>query len=109
MKQSTFVTFLTITLVFVILWVASNVYHTLTTSNINTQLQQQIIPIDGSFDTDTINSINNRKTTTPIFNVPNVNPTATVTPTPASANTIKKLQASQPKAPSVINTPGGQL
>jgi len=47
--------------IIVVILVCSNLYHAYATSTISKDLQMQIIPIEGKFDTATIEKIKNRK------------------------------------------------
>lgn len=87
--------YLTASLFFiVIVWVASNIYHAAVTSQISENLQMQIIPIEATFDTETIQKLKTRREISPNFEtttptqasppaaiIPTAEPITTITPT----------------------------
>lgn len=84
------VLFLSISMfVIVALWVGFNIYHAWATSTISEDLQMQIIPIEASFDTDTLNNLKTREKIEPLIELsaqvsasPAAEETTTITPTP---------------------------
>ena len=68
--------------VIVALWVGSNLYHAYVTTTISEDLQMQIIPIDGTFDTQTIDTIRQRKKVLPLFDATQLEATNEATPSP---------------------------
>jgi hypothetical protein len=79
--------------VVVVLWIGFNIYHAWATSTISEDLQLQIIPIEGKFDTQTLNKLKTRKKIEPIFELSGqsfqnpatpsaqISPTITISPT----------------------------
>lgn len=77
----------------VMLWVIFNFIHTSVTSTVSNDLQIQIVPIEGKFDTNTIDKLKNREKVSPIFEIssqsssdsgvslPDIEPTPVVEPT----------------------------
>lgn len=61
-------------------WIASNLYHAWATSTISADLQLQILPIDPTFDTATIDSLKNRSHVEPLTAAeqPLISPTPTL-------------------------------
>lgn len=68
MKQKDFLTILVPLFILTILWVIFNIYHNHVTSTIEDPLNLQIIPIEGKFDTQTVNKIKERQRIEPNFN-----------------------------------------
>lgn len=64
-----------------VLWVLFNVYHNYISSTITDPLTHQIIPIEGSFDSDTIEEIKQRKRVEPANEIV-IEVSETPTPTP---------------------------
>jgi len=65
----------------VVAWIVFNIYHTAVTSTISPDLQIQIIPIDPSFDTSTIQNLKLRKRISPAYETINTStPEASITP-----------------------------
>lgn len=69
MKQKDFLIILVPLFVLTVLWVVFNIYHNYVTSTIKDPLSIQIIPIEGKFDTNTINKIKNRKRVDPLYEI----------------------------------------
>ncbi|HSA84110.1 MAG TPA: hypothetical protein VLF20_04460 [Patescibacteria group bacterium] len=60
--------FLTISFfVIVVMWIAFNIYHAAVTSTISEDLQMQLTPIAGTFDTTTLEALQSRKKVDPLF------------------------------------------
>lgn len=117
MKPANFTTFLIVTFIFVLILTGFNVYHNLTTTTISSDLQQEVKPINGTFDTTTISAITSRLNVTPIYTLsesgtnPNLQPTAglgnsTITSTP-SASTAASHATPTVAVPTATVTPGG--
>lgn len=86
MKHKEYLIILISLLLIAVLWVGFNIYHNYTTSNIDPNDNMTVIPINKSFDQDTINQIKNRKRVDvkldSIKNAPATpSPTITITPT----------------------------
>jgi hypothetical protein len=60
-KQKNLIFLLSIILIFTIVWVVSNVYHSAKSSTIEIPLAEEIIPIEGTFDYETVELIKARK------------------------------------------------
>lgn len=69
MKQKDFMIILVPLFVLTILWVIFNIYHSFVTSTIKDPLSIQIIPIEGKFDTGTVNEVKNRKKVNPLYEI----------------------------------------
>lgn len=67
MKQKDFLIILIPLFILTILWVVFNIYHNHVTSTIKDPLTFQIIPIEGKFDTNSINKIKNRQRVNPLY------------------------------------------
>ena len=68
-KQKNLILLLTIILIFTIIWVASNVYHNFVNSTITIPLADEIIPIEGTFDTQAIEQIKSRTRVEPVNDI----------------------------------------
>lgn len=53
-------------------WIGFNLYHIWATSTISEDLQKQVKPISGTFDTQTINELKNRQQVEPVFTTTNI-------------------------------------
>ena len=69
MKQKDLLIILVPLFVLTVLWVVFNIYHNYVTSTIKDPLSIQIIPIEGKFDTNTVNKIKSRKRVDPLYEV----------------------------------------
>lgn len=69
MKQKDFLIILIPAFLLSILWVVFSIYHNLTTSTIKDPLTFQIIPIEGKFDTETINKLKEKQRINPLFDI----------------------------------------
>lgn len=65
MKQRNLVIFLVPIFILTVLWVIFNVYHNYISSTITDPLTYQIVPIEGKFDSATIEAIKQRKRVSP--------------------------------------------
>jgi hypothetical protein len=78
----------------VIAWIGFNIYHIYITSTISEDVQAQLSPIDGTFDTNTINSLKSRTRVNPEFDAQ-----STASPSaPTTAPTPSLEEASEPEA-----------
>lgn len=71
--------------VIVVIWIGFSLYHNYVTSTISEDLQLKITPIDGSFDTATIQKIKSRVNVVPLYQL-NASSSANVSPTPEGGN-----------------------
>ncbi len=88
--------------VIVVVWIVFSLYHTYVTSTISDDLQMQITPIDGSFDTATIDKLKSRTKTTPLAAINQASSSAAISPSPTPA--VGNLEVT----PSAEPTPTGQ-
>jgi|SRR5579872_4779961 len=79
--QRDLVILLFITFIAVAVWVGINVYHNLNSSTIDQQLNIQVAPISGQFDTTTLNNLKNRQDVQPLYDAITVTPTPSISPT----------------------------
>lgn len=89
----------------VVAWIAFSLYHVYVTTTISEDLQMQITPIDGTFDTDTINLLKSRTEILPIFEgdqTPQASGPAAPSPTPQE---IEITPTEEPTGETVITTP----
>ncbi len=61
MKQKEYLVLFVSALLLIILWVIFNIYHNYTTSTIDFNQEEIVIPIEGDFDMDAVNQIRTRK------------------------------------------------
>lgn len=85
MKQRNLVIILIPVFILTISWVIFNVYHNYVSSTISDPLSLHIIPIQGSFDTQTIEEIQQRKRVNPLNEII-IQISGTPTPTPDIIN-----------------------
>jgi hypothetical protein len=109
MKQRDIILILVPAFIFIVAWVIFNIYHNSVASTIPQTVSIQITPITPSFDTNTINSLKQRQSVNPIYEVqtsPSPGPNLPV-------NIASSLSASQVNSTSSANTPqasaGGTL
>lgn len=71
--------------IIIAVWIGSNIYHAWVTTTISENLQLQIIPIEGRFDTATIDNLKKRKIVQPLFAAGSLvaTPTASLSPSPS--------------------------
>jgi len=60
-NQKNLIILLSLILIFTLLWVISNVYHSYVNSTIDLPLAEDIRPIEGTFDTNAIDELKTRK------------------------------------------------
>jgi len=94
-QQINFVTFAVITFVFVLAWTGFSIYDSATTSSITPQLQQDIKPINGTFDLKTISNITARKNVEPLSEAV-ASSSATATPIQSKITAPKALSGGKP-------------
>lgn len=102
MKQKNLVIILIPIFVLTVLWVISNVYHSYVNSTIELPVADQIIPINGSFDTKTIQEIKARTRTNPLDEAPisgTPSPAPSSSPTPSPTNNQKSASGSAKISP----------
>jgi hypothetical protein len=102
MKQRNLVIILIPIFVLTVLWVISNVYHSYVNSTIELPVADQIIPINGSFDTKTIEQIKTRARTSPLDEAPisgTPSQTPSSSPTPSPVNSQKSASGSAKISP----------
>jgi hypothetical protein len=85
-------------LILTILWVASNVYHSYVTSTIEDPLTYQIIPIEGSFDKQTIERTKARQRVEPEYEMVVAEK---ISPTPTSTRELETASESAIITPTV--------
>lgn len=81
MKQKDFLIILIPAFVLTILWVIFSIYHNYVTSTIKDPLSIQILPIQGKFDTKTIEELKNRERVNPLYEAQKASVSATEEPT----------------------------
>lgn len=109
MKQKELIYFLVPSFILTVLWVIFSIYHNHVTSTVEDPLTYQIEPIEGRFDTNTIDAIKNRQKVNPLYEVSsNVTPipeeiiveeeVADITPEPTPEPTIEPEETSTASA-----------
>lgn len=74
MKQKQFIIILILLFIFVIVWVGGSIYHNLNKSTISEATSQEILPINPTFDIQTIEKLKQRYTVNPAFELVNKTP-----------------------------------
>lgn len=103
MKQKNILVILVLTFVTVAVWIGSNIYHIIVTSTVDEELQEQIIPINPSFDDATIQKLKNRINPEPLYEY---RQTASPAPSPdQDSPQVTPVQDNQPTDASGEITP----
>lgn len=84
MKQNQFLVILILLLIFVVVWIGENVYHSLNKSTISDATSQEIAPINPTFNVKIIEELKKRETVNPDFELENV-PTPALSKAPISS------------------------
>ena len=95
--------------IIVLLWVIFSIYHAYATSTISPDLQLQITPINGTFDTGTLNKLKARQAIIPLLEEttetqPEASPAASLSPTPV-LQVLPTTEATPTISPSATETP----
>jgi hypothetical protein len=72
-KRKDVIFILWLTFITVVAWIGFNIYHITATSTISEELQLQIMPIDPSFDSKTIDKLKSRDRVDPLYEFPSDN------------------------------------
>lgn len=72
MKQKDVLIILISLLIFVVIWIGSNIYHNTIQSTISDVMNQEILPINPDFDIEIINKLKNREKINPSFEMENI-------------------------------------
>ncbi len=112
MKRNDLIFVLAATVILVIAWIIFSIMQRLTTSTISETVNEQVIPINGTFDTKTMNTLSSRLAVTPIqiLVAPTTAaaPTAVPTPTPVLVFIASVSATPTPlSTSSATPTPGG--
>ena len=67
MKHNQLLIILALLLISVVAWIGTNVYHNLNKSTIPETTSQEILPINPTFDNQTIDNLKKREEVTPVF------------------------------------------
>jgi hypothetical protein len=102
MKQRDILMIIVPLFILTVLWVMFTIYHNYTTSTIQDPLSIQIIPIDGNFDTKTLDKLKQRQNIQPDYEATVSSVDLSPTPTPATEVLTPGEQASA----SAIANPG---
>ncbi len=103
MKQKDILIILIPVFIITILWVIFSIYHNYVTSTIKDPLTYQIIPIDGSFNTEGINMIKSRKNFDPAYTFQGTSETSP-TPTIEEVTPIEEEISVTPSPTSTSNS-----
>ena len=85
MKQKEYLILFASVLIVIIMWVIFNIYHNYTTNSVSDNENYVVVPIDNTFDQNTINQIKNRKrveASLDSIETPSASPSPTIAPTP---------------------------
>ncbi len=89
-KQKDILFILISTFVVVVIWIGSNLHHIWATSTIKEDLQLKLTPIEGSFDTATIQKLKTRERVNPLYErqaTPSTpTPVVSLSPTPTDTS-----------------------
>lgn len=88
MKRNQIIIILALLLIAVVVWIAINVYHNLKESTISEVTNQEILPINPSFDTKVIEILKEREEVSPAFELEKL-PTPVPSKTPESSPSSK--------------------
>lgn len=80
MKQKDILIIIVLLFVFVVVWIGGNIYHSIATSTISKTTNQDISPINPTFDTKTVSELKQRQKIDPSFELGNIVPTPTPIP-----------------------------
>lgn len=80
MKRKDVLIILVLLFIFVVAWIAGNIYHSIASSTISQTTNQDISPINPNFDTQTVNKLKQRSRVNPSFELGNIQPTPTPFP-----------------------------
>lgn len=69
MKQRDVLFLVISTFVLIVAWIGFSIYHNLVSSTITKSVGEKIVPINPTFDTKTIDTLKERKTIEPIFQI----------------------------------------
>lgn len=87
MKQKDILIIIILLFIFVLVWIGESIYRSTVSSTISETTSKDIVPIVSTFDTETIDKLNERQKIIPVFELGNVTPTPVVLPTlPPSQN-----------------------
>ena len=80
MKRKDILIILVLMFIFTVAWIGGNIYHSIATSTISKTTNEDILPINPTFDTKTINRLKQRQKINPSFELGNIVPTPTPFP-----------------------------
>ena len=101
LKQDLFIILIT-SFIVIVCWIGFNIYNHSVTSTIDETLREQITPITGSFDTATIERLNQRSKVAPLYQLEIITPT----PTPSEFDSFLS-EDEEEVIPSLSPTPSG--
>jgi hypothetical protein len=81
MKQKNTLVMAILLFVFVLIWIGESIYTSANSSTISEEINQEISPIDPTFDANTINSLKSREKISPSLNLQDEPPTPIALPT----------------------------
>ena len=80
MKRKDILIILVLLFVFVVAWIGGSIYHSIATSTISQTTNQDISPINPTFDTKTVSKLKQRQKINPSFELGDILPTPTPVP-----------------------------
>lgn len=104
MKRREILAILIPSFIFVLAWIGFSIYHNIVTTTISQPLSVQITPINPDFDLTTINSLKNRESITPLYQL-SVGTQNLPTPTPGQASNSAVITPNPTPTPTVTPTP----
>jgi len=81
MKQKDVLIIVILLFIFVLVWIIESIYHSGASSTISESTNQDIVPINATFDTKTIDKLKSREKIVPVFELKSISPTPIALPT----------------------------
>lgn len=94
MRQNQFIIILVLLLIFVIAWIGTNVYRNLKQSTISEAINQEITPIEPTFNIQIIEDLKKRQAVSPVFELEALSaPTPSRTPISSPSSNLNEKNA----------------
>jgi YbbR domain-containing protein len=104
MKQKDILLIIVPLFILTVLWVMFTIYHNYTTSTIQDPLSIQIVPIEGTFDTKTLDALKQRQSIEPDYE--SAKSATVLSPTPTTSPENEDLSPEEIASESAIQNPG---
>jgi hypothetical protein len=109
MKKNDILLILIPSFIFALAWIGFSIYHSVVTSTISSSLDEQITPINPTFDTNTINALKNREISSPLYSLGAISQTPVQATPTASPIVITVPISTSSGSQTPIATSGGGL